>query len=195
MQTAQRDRPLNRCGSTTPATPAHSRIPVDGSAVWTTRAVGALRQPIHVHERLRLISTTRDLVAPGSCSPVAPSPRYPRTLRSGCDPAGRCRTRTHRADFDPAGPRSYPSCMIFIQNAGENAKMPVPTGGLGGGWVGSVAAKNPTLPTRKGPQLHAPRQLPRRLRIPEFPWTVQPFGRLVQSVRLDYRSMSTRGCG
>ena len=32
----------------------------------------------------------------------------------------------------------YPSCVIFGQIGGKNGKTPVPTGGLGGGWVGNL---------------------------------------------------------
>ncbi len=38
--------------------------------------------------------------------------------------------------------QTYPSWMNFGQNRGDFAFLPVPTGGLGGGWVGNYRARD-----------------------------------------------------
>ena len=58
------------------------------------------------------------------------------------------RARPDGPDFGPVAGRVqgiipeeagvYPSCVIFGQIGGKNGKTPVPTGGLGGGWVGNL---------------------------------------------------------
>ncbi len=68
------------------------------------------------------------------------SRRAPRVDASDLSPTawcGVCATRVCRA-------RPYPGCMIFVRNAGKFAESPVPTGGLGGGWVGVSRAREPS---------------------------------------------------